>query len=132
MSESPNLDPAALENLCRMGGKAFVGTMIDLFLEYASAKIREAQAAHASGDLEGVANAVHPIRSSAGNVGAVRVRALSTRLEDLARQGGSESLAGLLAELEQAFTAAKSELAESRQRFRAAMAAEAAGPNQQS
>lgn len=132
MSESPNLDPAALERLHRWGGSAFVGKMIDLFVEYAGAKIREARAAHTAGNLVGVADAVHPIKSSAGNVGAVRVQQLATRLETLARQAGSTSLAGLLDELEEAFGAAKPELEKSRQRFQAALAADPAEPKQQS
>jgi HPt (histidine-containing phosphotransfer) domain-containing protein len=132
MSESPNLDPAALERLHRLGGTTFVSKMIDIFAEYAGGKVREARAAHASGQLEQLADAVHPLKSSAGNVGAIRVQELATRLEALARQASSAPPAGLLEELEQAFAAAKAELEERQQQLKAPLAVDAATPNRQS
>ena len=63
--------------------------MIDLFLEYAGQKIVEARAAQVAGNLTGVEKAVHPIKSSAGNVGARRIQELALQIEELARQGHS-------------------------------------------
>ena len=110
MSESRNLDPAALERLQRLGDSAFVCKMIDLFLDYAGKKIAEARRAQAAADLPGVQKAVHPIKSSAGNVGACRIQELALRLEDLARDGQAEAIAVSLSELEQAFAEVKPEL----------------------
>ena len=115
MSELPNLDPAALQRLQRLGDTAFVCKMIDLFLEYAGQKIIEARAAHTAGSLPGVEKAVHPIKSSAGNVGARRIQDLASRIEELARQGHSETLAASINELEQVFAAVKPVLEEKRQ-----------------
>jgi len=117
MCEPPNLDPEALQRLQRLGGDAFVCKMIDLFLDYAGKRLAEARAAHTARDLPGVAVAVHPLKSSAGNVGAGRIQALAARLEALAEEGPVEALAAALNELEQAFAAVKPELEEKRQGF---------------
>jgi HPt (histidine-containing phosphotransfer) domain-containing protein len=115
MSESLNLDPTALQRLQRLGDGAFVCKMIDLFLEFAGQKIVEARAAQVAGNLTGVEKAVHPIKSSAGNVGARRIQELALQIEELARQGHSETLAASMTELELAFAAVKPELEETRQ-----------------
>jgi HPt (histidine-containing phosphotransfer) domain-containing protein len=110
MIETQNLDPAALERLQRLGGDGFVVKMIELFLEFAGGKVVAARRAQSAGDLAGVANAVHPIKSSAGNVGACRMQILARKIEELARQGQAGPLDDLVAEMEQAFVAAKAEL----------------------
>lgn len=112
MSEPSNLDPAALQRLQRFGDSAFVCKMITLFLEYAGQKILEARAAHTAGDMAAVEKAVHPIKSSAGNVGARRIQELALQIEEHAREGQAEEIAAGLTELEQAFDAVKPELEE--------------------
>ena len=114
MCEPPNLDPEALQRLQRLGGDAFVCKMIDLFLDYAGKRLAEARAAHTARDLPGVARAVHPLKSSAGNVGACQVQALAARIEELAGRGQGEALVTSLRELEQAFAAVKPELEETK------------------
>ena len=107
MNETRNLDPAALERLHRLGGEVFVGKMIELFVEYAGGKVAAARQAQVAGDLGGVQVAVHPIKSSAGNVGACRVQELAQQIEQLAKQGQGDALPGLIGELEAAFDAVK-------------------------
>ena len=110
MGDAGNLDSAAVERLQKLGGKQFVVKMIDLFTSYAAEKLKAAQQAHTAGNLAGIADAVHPIKSSAGNVGAKQVQELAKQIEEQARQSKGEGLAELLTEMERAFTAAKSEL----------------------
>jgi two-component system sensor histidine kinase/response regulator len=110
MSDAAHLDPAGLQRLQRLGGDAFVVKMIDLFFSYGAEKVAEAQRALAAGDLTALAKAVHPIKSSAGNVGAARMQALAQRIEELAKQGDVESVKGLVPELVAAFVAVKAEL----------------------
>jgi HPt (histidine-containing phosphotransfer) domain-containing protein len=112
MSEPSNLDPAALQRLQRFGDSAFVCKMINLFLDYAGQKIAEARAEHTAGNLAAVERAVHPIKSSAGNVGARRIQELALQIEEHAREGKAEAVADELSELEQAFAAVKPELEE--------------------
>jgi len=111
-SPQPNLPrqlEAALDNLKRLGGAKFAAEMIDLFFEYTQTKLTEARQACAAGNAEGVAKAVHPIKSSAGNVGACRVQELAAQIEQTARQPGAD-LGPLLGELESAFTEIKPKL----------------------
>ena len=94
---------AALERLRRLGGGKFVAEMIDLFLDYTQTKIAEAQKALAANDFPSVAKAVHPIKSSAGNIGANRVQELAVKIEEAAIQQRNGELPPMLAELEKAF-----------------------------
>lgn len=110
MNESPNLDPAAVERLQRLGGNEFVIKMIDLFAGYAGEKLNAAKAALAVGSLGAVADSVHPIKSSAGNIGAMRVQERARQIEELARKSNGDTLPQLLADLEAAFVASKVEL----------------------
>jgi two-component system cell cycle response regulator DivK len=114
-----SLDAAALQRLQRLGDDAFVCKMIEVFLDYAGRKIAEARAAQAAGNLNGVERAVHPLKSSAGNLGADHVRRLAVRIEELAEQGRGETLSALLNELEQAFAVLRPELEEARRRLTA-------------
>jgi CheY-like chemotaxis protein/HPt (histidine-containing phosphotransfer) domain-containing protein len=106
-SETGSTDSDALDRLRKLGGDPFAAEMIGLFLEYTTQKIAEGRKAQAAGDLAGVQKAMHPIKSSAGNVGAGQVQTLATRIEDLAKNGQGETLGGLLAEMERTFGALK-------------------------
>ena len=86
-----------LEQLRKLGGDSFAAEMIGVFLEYVAKKIAQGQQAYAAGDLAGVENALHPIKSSAGNVGARQIQELAARIEDLAKKRQGESLGVLLA-----------------------------------
>ena len=109
MSETSQLDPSAIERLRRLGGDDFTRKMLELFLSYTEQKLAEARQALADHKFEALAKAVHPVQSSAGNVGATRVQALASRIEFLATetepQGGP--LEPLLAELGRAFDEVK-------------------------
>lgn len=104
-----------LEQLRKLGGDSFAAEMIGVFLEYVAKKIAQGQQAYAAGDLAGVENALHPIKSSAGNVGARQIQELAARIEDLARKRQGEPLGVLLAEIDNAFQAAKPQFERIRQ-----------------
>jgi HPt (histidine-containing phosphotransfer) domain-containing protein len=110
MNSVPNLDPAALQRLRRLGGDKFLREMIGLFLDYAAKKIAEATATAAAGNLEGVQKAIHPVKSSAGNVGASKVQALAAQMELQAKQGEASAVAASVADITEAFAAASAEL----------------------
>lgn len=110
MSDSSNLDPAAMQRLQRLGGDGFTGKMIELFLGYAVEKLTDARRELETGTLVGVSKAVHPLKSSSGNVGARRMQELTLRIEEAAGAGRREEVAALLAELDAAFAAVKPEL----------------------
>ena len=100
----------ALENLKRLGGAKFAVEMIDLFFEYTQTKLNEARQACSAKNADGVAKAVHPVKSSAGNVGAARVQEIAAQIEQAARHQPDTDLGPLLTELESAFADIKPKL----------------------
>jgi CheY-like chemotaxis protein/HPt (histidine-containing phosphotransfer) domain-containing protein len=109
------MESDALARLRTLGGDSFTAEMIGVFLEYTAQKIAQGLQAYAAGNLAGVQDAMHPIKSSAGNVGAGQIQKLAERIEDLAKKRQGESLGALLAELDNAFGAAKPQFEQIRQ-----------------
>ena len=117
MNSQPQLDSAALARLCRLGGNKFACEMIDLFLDYAGKKVAEARAAQSLGNLAGVEKAAHPLKSSAGNVGASQVQELATRVEKAAALGQAGDVSECLTELEAAYASVSLELIAAKQKL---------------
>ena len=103
MSEQQELNRSVLEKLRNMGGDKFLGELINLFLEHAPKKLEEALASERSGDMEALERAVHSLKSSAGNLGAVAVQDLAGHIEQLASEKQAESIPPLMRELEKKF-----------------------------
>lgn len=108
MNESNPINPAAIERLLKLGGQKFTLEMIDLFGSYGAKKLAEARQAQLAGNLAALAEAAHPLKSSAGNVGAVRVQELAAQVESSARESKAEPAGAQLDELERAFAEAVS------------------------
>jgi HPt (histidine-containing phosphotransfer) domain-containing protein len=103
MNEEPSFNPAAVERLLKLGGRKFALDMINLFGSYGSQKLAAARQAHGAGNLKALAESAHPLKSSAGNVGALRVQALAEAVESLAVEGQAGPAGQKFAELEKAF-----------------------------
>lgn len=103
MTQHPCLDPETAEKLTRIGGASFVDEMVELFLNYVPGKLAAARLAEKNGDRIAVQQAVHPIKSSAGNIGAATMLELAARIEQLAGENETTALAPLLNELENAY-----------------------------
>ncbi len=103
MNDPDSLEASALDRLRELGGSEFAAQMLGLFLELARRKLPEARAAEGRQDFQAVRQAVHPLRSSSGNVGAAAMSALATRIEEMVVRGEVDGIPGLLAELEAAF-----------------------------
>ena len=117
MNRPPCLDEEALAKLLRIGGPKFASNMVDLFLDFAPTKLAAAVAAERQGDWQGVEDAMHPLRTCAGHVGALVVRRLAVEIEDLAHAGDSAAVLLRLAALEQAMSEVKPRLLERRATF---------------
>jgi HPt (histidine-containing phosphotransfer) domain-containing protein len=74
-------DIDALKRLERFGGLKLRLELTTLFLEEAPARIASARAALATGDMDAVRSMAHMLKSSAGQMGALRVQQLCERLE---------------------------------------------------
>ena len=84
--------------------------MLGIVLEYIPRKLEAALAGEKAGDLEAIQHAVHPVRSSAANVGARDVQELATRIERLAMDKQAQEISPLLRQLEAAFARVRPEL----------------------
>lgn len=117
MQPVPSLDEEALAKLLRIGGPKFAGNMVDLFLDFAPTKLAAGLAAERKGDWQGVEDAMHPLKTCAGHVGASTVRTLAVEIEKLARAGDSAAIALRLAALERAMAEVKPVLQAKRASF---------------
>lgn len=111
------LSPGVLAELRTVGGEALVRDLMALFVERTPERLRSAEAARATGDLEALAGALHSLCSAAGTVGALRLAGMAGELERAARAGSGDALA---AGLEALRAAADEALAEARRRRDAA------------
>lgn len=87
MSEQRLLDDEALERLRGFGGNKLLRGMIELFLKNAPGKAAEAREALDCGDAAALRSALHGLKSSAGQLGAVTVHQACIAGEELASRG---------------------------------------------
>jgi HPt (histidine-containing phosphotransfer) domain-containing protein len=87
--ELPALDPAALDRLKRFGGGKLLREMIALFLVAAPERLAAARAGVDAGDASEMEMALHSLKSSSAQLGAMRMQRLSEQGEQLARSGSA-------------------------------------------
>jgi HPt (histidine-containing phosphotransfer) domain-containing protein len=75
-------DVDALKRLERFGGFKLREELTTLFLQEAPSRIAAARTALASGDAGSVRAVAHMLKSSAGQMGALRMQQICERLED--------------------------------------------------
>jgi HPt (histidine-containing phosphotransfer) domain-containing protein len=98
--EEPLFDASALDRLKRFGGRTLLDKMITLFLEAAPVRIAAARAALARNEVADVELALHSLKSSSAQLGAVRMQRLSAQGEQQARTGSLDGLLALTDELD--------------------------------
>ena len=99
------LDPDALARLERFGGPKLLREMIALYLENAPERLDAAAAGVVSGDPISTENALHSLKSSSAQLGALRLSRLCDEGETIARSGSLSGIADIVA-------AGRAELAE--------------------
>jgi signal transduction histidine kinase/ligand-binding sensor domain-containing protein/CheY-like chemotaxis protein/HPt (histidine-containing phosphotransfer) domain-containing protein len=102
--ELPVLDPGRLASLRRLGeltGQPLVREVVDGFLKETPGRLERMRRALVSGDAEELAFIAHSLKGSSGQLGALRVAALSGELEGRGRNDELDGASGLLAEIEQ-------------------------------
>jgi HPt (histidine-containing phosphotransfer) domain-containing protein len=100
VDDVPAQDRAALDRLTRFGGAKLLNEMISLFLAAAPERIAVARAASASGNASGAELALHSLKSSCAQLGAMRMQRLSEEGELSARRGSLDGLPRITEELE--------------------------------
>lgn len=87
MSEDPVLDGVALDRLRRIGGADLVRRMVELYLAAGPGRVSSVRDGAAAGDTRAVERAAHAMKSSAGNLGAIRLQKMAEALEAAAAAG---------------------------------------------
>ena len=99
----PATDDAALDRLRRFGGGKLLNEMIGLFLTAAPERIQAARAGVDTGDMAGAELALHSLKSSSAQLGAMQMQRLSERGELLARSGTLDGMGSIVDDLEKEF-----------------------------
>lgn len=100
MDDVPVLDEGALARLDEWGGAKLRDQMVRLYLENARARLDQIDVGLENPDgMRAVELAAHSLKSSAANVGLMRVSAVSDRLETAANTGDASTARGLRSEL---------------------------------
>jgi HPt (histidine-containing phosphotransfer) domain-containing protein len=91
----PVLDPARLEKLGRLGGRALVVQLIDSFLEQGPARRRALD----GGRLEDVGHVAHQLVAGAGQLGATPLCEVARTVDESARRGDRVALGDQIPQL---------------------------------
>jgi HPt (histidine-containing phosphotransfer) domain-containing protein len=114
MSDSPVIDPQAIENLRALNpgdNDQFLREITGIFLEDTPVRIAELDQSLAAGDGPKFTRAAHSIKGSSANLGAMALRAVAEKLEHQSRTSGLGGLAPLVAQVKTEFARAQAELA---------------------
>jgi histidine phosphotransfer protein HptB len=86
MTTPPPLDAAAIEGLRALSpDAAFLRELIDIFLQDTPERLKELDAALATGDATTATRAAHSIKGSSSNFGALRLSHLAHQIELLGK-----------------------------------------------
>jgi len=115
VDQSAIIDEQAIARLRKIGGDSLLVEIMGLFTESAPAKVQNALRANEQGDLNQVERAVHSLKSSAGNLGAMQLMEMCGRIEALASAGKADQVSALTDELTEAYNQAAARLQAIRQ-----------------
>ena len=110
-AQLPSIDRDALTRLERFGGTKLLHEMIALFLENARARLAAAASGIQDGDGPAIENAMHSLKSSSAQLGALRLSRLCEQAEMIARGGTHATLDPVLDECREEFASVTAWLA---------------------
>jgi HPt (histidine-containing phosphotransfer) domain-containing protein len=99
-TEPPSFDQSALDRLQRFGGGKLLREMIALFLASAPERVAAARLGVETGDAPAAEMALHSLKSSAAQLGAMRMQRLCEQGESLAHTGTLDIVSLLVHDLE--------------------------------
>ncbi len=102
-AEHAATDSAALDRLRRFGGGKLLRDMIALFLVAAPERLAAARSATAAANVSGAELALHSLKSSSAQLGAMRMHHLCDEGERRTRDGSLVGVPALIDEMEQEF-----------------------------
>lgn len=109
---NPEWDPRVtdLQPLIESGMGDIVPQLIEIFLETAPGTVETARKALGDSQAKELAEAAHRLRGSCSNFGAVQLRELCKRLEDVGRAESLQAAPELLESVEEEFGRVRAEL----------------------
>jgi HPt (histidine-containing phosphotransfer) domain-containing protein len=102
--------PDALARLREWGGDALLSRMIELLLELAPQRLEALTEGERSGDMATVEGTAHSLKSSAGNLGALRLQREAEQLELAARRGDEARVHRLVSDIQDSWVRTELEL----------------------
>jgi HPt (histidine-containing phosphotransfer) domain-containing protein len=102
-ADLPSTDAASLERLKRFGGNKLLGEMIALFISAAPERIGAARAGVDANDARATEMALHSLKSSSAQLGALQMQRLSERGEHLSHAGSLVGVDKIVQDLEEEF-----------------------------
>ncbi|MBC7671178.1 MAG: Hpt domain-containing protein [Polaromonas sp.] len=113
-AEQSATDDAALGRLRRFGGGKLLDEMIGLFVSTAPDRIQAARTGVDTANVAAAEMALHSLKSSSAQLGAMQMQRLSERGEQLARSGTLDGVDRIVADLEEEFARVQTWLGRSR------------------
>jgi HPt (histidine-containing phosphotransfer) domain-containing protein len=113
MDHGPVLDPAVLDTLRKLtppGEPDVLGEVLKLFLDEVPPRIERLRNAWAAGNIQEVHRAAHSLKGSAGNIGARRLHAVCSKLDEIGKSQDLTSAAPLVGELGLEFDKVETEI----------------------
>lgn len=98
-----DLCPARWARLGQFGDGELRDKLVVLFRMHAPCRIHAVEEAFRKTDLQALAEVSHSLKSSAGNLGLIRIQELSGRIEEDARDGRTGRLDALVRDLQAGF-----------------------------
>jgi PAS domain S-box-containing protein len=117
-----SVDPVVLAQLgdrAQGGDPAFLAEVVALYLEQTPRHLAALRGAVEHQDANTLTRAAHTLRGSSASLGAVRMRALSERLEAIGKAGATDGAAELVAALDAEFARVRHLLESERERWAA-------------
>ena len=113
MEQRPALDPAVLDTLRKLtppGEPDVLTEVLKLFLDEVPLRVERLRNAWAAGNIEEVRRAAHSLKGSAGNIGARRLHAICSKLDDIGKSHELDGVAALVDELAAEFDNVSTEI----------------------
>lgn len=112
MTTQQTFDNKRLIGLQKELGSKVLGELIDIFLEETPQRIESAMTAERASEFQNLQQAVHPLKSNAGELGFVTMQQIAQEIESLAGRHETQGLSELLQSLQRTFLEAKKSLLE--------------------
>lgn len=83
MKKLQKLDPEILDSIKNLMQDKF-SNLVDRYIKTATTYIENAETAFQTRNIQALADAVHPLKASSGNLGAIKLHNISEKIENVA------------------------------------------------